>query len=536
MIYTILSLGLIVTLSIAWIFISKKLYKPLSRWLLFPLTGGIIWTLSWLSIHIIYLYNVDILSNHFVYGLVIRLILLSIVSVPIGLIIASIYYPINTNHIKLKTIISFVLTFLYIIFASFILFVPKLTDFIVFDQSLFTPYSTLFKPKYQIILFLLLLTSLGILFKRLNYISNSKTKLLGLYFVLGYFFTIIGYLFGHLILYLQFNISIVKYSPISLIIWIIFILFGAIKYKIIDAKIFIPQLVIIWTIIIIAVIAFNNRSFIVFILDLLFLFLFSILGFILIKNLHHADQLKIKLHKENKKMKKFIDLKDNFLRMTTHQLRTPIIIVEEYTKNILNHQKLNSKQNSVARDYINKLLLNNYKLKYIIEDLSLAYAINSNNFKLRSTTKIDLEQLLSNVINDVNISNNYSNIQLSFKKTGHYKYIINGEVYYLYLAFKKIIENTYMFAKQNVNINMSYYGKRIFISILDDGIGLSKSDLNQLFLPFARGKRASYLYPDGSGISLYLVKHIIEKHKGKIKLVSKGEELGTETIIYFDKL
>ena len=134
-----------------------------------------------------------------------------------------------------------------------------------------------------------------------------------------------------------------------------------------------------------------------------------------------------------------------------------------------------------------------------------------------------------------NTSRNYSHINLSFKKLGNYKYIINGEIRYIYLAFKKILENTYMFAKQNININLSYNKDKILINILDDGIGLNKSDLKQLFSPFTRGERAIYLYPDGSGISLYLAKHIIERHGGNIKLTSKGEELGTETIIYFDK-
>ncbi|MEY3471038.1 MAG: hypothetical protein RLZZ223_388 [Candidatus Parcubacteria bacterium] len=533
MIYTILSLGLISTLSIAWIFIFQKRYIRLSRWLLFPLTGGIVWTLCWLIVHLIFLINKDILLNTLIYDFTLKSMLASIIAIPIGLIIASMYYPISSNHRDLKYNIAKFLSILYAIVVSIIFFIPNILNYISLKNSLLIEYTNLLLPQYQFILFILLLISIIILFTRLKYIKGKKVKILGLYFVLGYLFTIIGYILSHIIVYFQFNLSIIKYSPIMLIVWVIFIILGAIKYKIVDSNIFIPQIIIIWTIIIVAVIAFSNSSLIVFTIDILFLVLFSSLGLILIENLHYSSQIKLNFSKENRKLKKFIELKDNFLRMTTHQLRTPIIIVEEYTKNLLQNKELDLQKDSIELDYINKLLVNNYKLKYIIEDLSLAYAISSNKFTLQNTTKINIEELLHYLSDD--LSKNYPNIKLIFQKQKNYNYLIVGDLYYISIAFKKLLENSYMFAKKEIIINIGYIRGQIIMKIIDDGIGISKTDLKQLFLPFTRSEKAISLYPDGSGISLYLVKNIIEKHKGIIQVHSKGENLGTEIIVLFHK-
>ncbi len=63
--------------------------------------------------------------------------------------------------------------------------------------------------------------------------------------------------------------------------------------------------------------------------------------------------------------------------------------------------------------------------------------------------------------------------------------------------------------------------------VADTGIGLSFFDKFKIFKKFYRGSRALASYPDGMGLRLYLSKHIIEKHKGRIYAKSKGKNKGT---------
>ena len=59
------------------------------------------------------------------------------------------------------------------------------------------------------------------------------------------------------------------------------------------------------------------------------------------------------------------------------------------------------------------------------------------------------------------------------------------------------------------------------IAIADTGIGISETELPNLFSKFYRSDRARQVRPDGSGLGLYLVKEIISSHGSTIAVTSK---------------
>ena len=71
----------------------------------------------------------------------------------------------------------------------------------------------------------------------------------------------------------------------------------------------------------------------------------------------------------------------------------------------------------------------------------------------------------------------------------------------------------------------------IQISVKDSGLGLTKEDKKNLFKLFHRGEEATSLHPNGSGLGLFIVKNLVELHKGTIKVKSEGRNKGTTFII-----
>jgi len=65
------------------------------------------------------------------------------------------------------------------------------------------------------------------------------------------------------------------------------------------------------------------------------------------------------------------------------------------------------------------------------------------------------------------------------------------------------------------------------INIKDTGAGISEEDKQKLFQKFSRGKHASGLRPDGSGLGLYIAKKIVESGGGKIWVESAGVGKGS---------
>ena len=82
----------------------------------------------------------------------------------------------------------------------------------------------------------------------------------------------------------------------------------------------------------------------------------------------------------------------------------------------------------------------------------------------------------------------------------------------------------------NITINSRFKKNTIIISVRDDGIGLQKEEITQLFKPF--GKIEKYgrgwdIISDGIGLGLYLSKEIIDLHEGKIWVESAGLNKGS---------
>jgi len=67
------------------------------------------------------------------------------------------------------------------------------------------------------------------------------------------------------------------------------------------------------------------------------------------------------------------------------------------------------------------------------------------------------------------------------------------------------------------------------ISIKDNGIGIPKKDQEKLFSKFFRAENVVRMQTEGSGLGLFIVKNIIEKHGGEIECKSE-EGKGTEFI------
>ena len=63
---------------------------------------------------------------------------------------------------------------------------------------------------------------------------------------------------------------------------------------------------------------------------------------------------------------------------------------------------------------------------------------------------------------------------------------------------------------------MEENGNELKVSVNDSGIGISPESIKSLFSKFFRDKRARSVHTEGSGIGLFIVKNIIERHGGKV--------------------
>jgi signal transduction histidine kinase len=104
----------------------------------------------------------------------------------------------------------------------------------------------------------------------------------------------------------------------------------------------------------------------------------------------------------------------------------------------------------------------------------------------------------------------------------------------LRMALQNIIDNAvkYSTEKSAITVTAGMKNNRYFITIADHGIGIPKEEQAKIFLKFFRGKNAKEKETTGSGLGLYIVKNVVQKHRGQIWFESVLNE-GTTFFLSF---
>ena len=98
-----------------------------------------------------------------------------------------------------------------------------------------------------------------------------------------------------------------------------------------------------------------------------------------------------------------------------------------------------------------------------------------------------------------------------------------------------VLENAVKYSSENkdINVQVSETINFIRIDIKDNGIGIDKSEYNNIFKRFYRSEKVDDI--EGSGIGLYLSRKILEKQGGNI-IVSSQKEQGSKFSLFLTKV
>ena len=204
---------------------------------------------------------------------------------------------------------------------------------------------------------------------------------------------------------------------------------------------------------------------------------------------------------------------------TAHQLGTPISSLMGWVKLLENNSKNKTKiYSSMKRDL--------FKLENISDKFN----------KIGSKPKFNLISIQSIIIDVVDYYKSKlpksSNIAINIKSNIKDGVKIEGDKILLYWAFENIIKNSIDSIENHngkINIKITVLNNRIKILFIDNGLGISRNNKNNIFKPGFSTKSK------GWGIGLNLSKRIVEyMHKGSLKLIkSNHEETMFEVILNF---
>jgi len=101
--------------------------------------------------------------------------------------------------------------------------------------------------------------------------------------------------------------------------------------------------------------------------------------------------------------------------------------------------------------------------------------------------------------------------------------VVIGDRSTLVRAIVNLLTNAWKYTGDDKQIAVAAYtaGRRIEITVTDNGVGLAKGEQRTIFEQFNRGRAANESGAPGSGLGLAFVRAIVRGHKGKIDFISR---------------
>ncbi len=145
--------------------------------------------------------------------------------------------------------------------------------------------------------------------------------------------------------------------------------------------------------------------------------------------------------------------------------------------------------------------------------------------------KVDFVAVVDQILENLQFLRNEKNVTLKYEKID--SATIYGDKKLLDLGLTNLFDNAFRYTPDGkVDVVISKEGQNAKLEIKDNGIGISKEDLEKVFEKFHRGKNAIEMDPDENGVGMYTTKRVIEMHDGKIDVQSELDK-GTTIVVNF---
>ncbi len=215
--------------------------------------------------------------------------------------------------------------------------------------------------------------------------------------------------------------------------------------------------------------------------------------------------------------------KDFFLAFVSHELRSPLNAILGWTKILLTKQ-VDDETRKNALETIEHSARSQAKL---INDLVDSARVASGKLRLEFRP-LDFYEILRNVFNSLKPQAEAKNISLNFSVDTE-NVTVFGDAVRLHQIFTNLLSNALKFTPEggNILIDLQSNGKRINVSVKDDGHGINPEYLPRIFTQFSQGDENFSRDQTGLGLGLSIVKTLVEKHRGSVRAESKGVGKGS---------
>lgn len=236
--------------------------------------------------------------------------------------------------------------------------------------------------------------------------------------------------------------------------------------------------------------------------------------------IEHIQKTNDQLQSANNQLELLDKLKDEFVSIASHELRTPMTAIKSYAWMILNGKS--GDITPKAREYLNRIFGSTERLIHLVNEMLDVSRIESGRVKLNKTT-VSPNTLCDDIQNEFAAKINESGLTFSIEKQPDLP-MISADREKIQQVLENLIGNSVKYSPKGTHISLLVTKEAPFIrfSVKDTGNGISPEDMPRLFKKFGRLENSLItVTAESSGLGLYISRQYVELHGGTIEATSE---------------
>ena len=234
-----------------------------------------------------------------------------------------------------------------------------------------------------------------------------------------------------------------------------------------------------------------------------------------------AEAMQLQLVEQNERLLEADRLKDEFVALISHDLRTPLTSIIGYVELALDDDA-EPVLDDERRSYLEVVSRSSERLLRLVDDLLFVARLQAGRLVL-DPTELDLAGIARQAVKEARPRAERKGLDLSCFDDGPVP--VRGDRGRIFQLLDNLVSNAIKFTPEGgeIHVRTRRTADGAVLEVSDNGIGLAPGEVERVFERFFRSSRAADSQIPGTGLGLFIAKAIAEAHGGSISVSSRDE-------------
>jgi signal transduction histidine kinase len=364
--------------------------------------------------------------------------------------------------------------------------------------------------------------------------GSSKIKIEITLVSIGMLLFLFAFSFGNIFGSIDTNYELGQFGLLAAPVFMGLLAYISVKFGTFHLKSIGAEILIVTIILLIVSILFNTKVEHIRVIAGFTAFVTGILGYMLIKGVkreiaqkEEIEKLATSLQTANEKLKVLDKMKSEFVSIASHQLRSPLTSIRGYSSMLAegSYGKLTAK----GQEVVERISESAKYMALSVEDYLNVSRIEAGNMKYEMSD-FNLKEVAEKLTDELRPVALKKGLVMVFRSDCDGSCSVRADIGKTRQVIMNIIDNSMKYTPKGTITVIAHDDakkKKMYVTINDTGVGMSKETQEEVFEKFVRAKNANNVNVTGTGLGLYVAKKMITDMGGRVWAESEGEGQGS---------